>query len=152
MGNIVFNIAKGRHARYADLPATNDALVLVLLKAAGLESDATLQDYDTLAAILAAANDECDFTNYTRKNLATVSVTVDDSGNLVKVDADDPSAYTNGGSVQAAGAALVCYDEDTTGGNDSNLIPLYKFDAAVTFDPGVATTVAISANGLATST
>ena len=39
-----FNIAKGKSNRYADLPGTADALILVLLDNTGLEADATLQD------------------------------------------------------------------------------------------------------------
>lgn len=148
MADIVLNIAKGRVAELAALGATNDALILVLLKSSGLESDATLLDYDTLGTILAAANDECDFTGYSRKTLASVTVTVDDTNNRVDIDAADPSAYTNsGGSAQAAGKALICYDGDTTGGTDANIVPLVALDCVVTFDVGVATTLAFNASG-----
>src|SRR5262245_53744071 len=114
MADIVFNIAKGKVARYADLPDANDALIVVLLKTSGIESDATLQDHDTLSALLAAANDEADFTGYSRKTLASVTVTPDDTNNRQDVDAADPSAYTNsGGSSQAVSKALICWDGDT---------------------------------------
>jgi hypothetical protein len=148
MADIVFNIAKGKVARYADLPDANDSLILVLLKASGLEADGTLQDYDTLAAILAAANDECDFTGYARRTLASITVTPDDTNNRQDVDAADPAAYTNtGGASQAAGKAVVCWDGDTTGGTDANIVPLVALDCVVTFDVGVATTVAFNAAG-----
>lgn len=42
MADLVFNIAKGRAAARADLPLSNDALILVLLKTAGIEADGTL--------------------------------------------------------------------------------------------------------------
>lgn len=148
MGDIVFNIAKGKAGYYAGLPAANDALILVLLKSSGIESDATLKDYDTLAAILAATNDECDFTGYSRKTLASVTATVDDTNDRLDADAADPSAWTNsGGGAQAAAKAIVCYDPDTTGGTDSDLIPLVALDYAVTFDVGVATSLAFNASG-----
>jgi hypothetical protein len=57
VANIVFNIAKGEVNAYVKRVVNNDpansALVIVLLKTA--EADATLQDYDTLGAILSAA-------------------------------------------------------------------------------------------------
>lgn len=149
MGDFVFNISKGKHARYADLPDANDALILVLLKASGLEADATLIDYDNLSVILAAANDECDFTGYARRTLASVVATVDDTNNRMDTDAADPASYTNtGGSVQQAGKALVCYDGDTTGGTDANIVPVYAFDCLLNFDVNVATTVAFNAAGM----
>lgn len=146
----VFNIAKGKIAYYAGLPLTNDALVLVWVKNTGLESDATLKDYDSLAAILAAANDECDFTGYTRRTLASVTATVDDSIDKAVIDANDPSSYTNTGSAQVSGAAIVCYDPDTTGGTDADLIPLFQnLTGTISFDQNVLINVAVNASGLA---
>lgn len=143
-----FNIAKGKVNRYADLPLTNDALILVLVKSSGLESDATLQDYDTLSALLAAANDECDFTGYSRRTLASVTVTTNDTPNTQTADAADPSSWTASGSSQVAGAAIVCYDPDTTTGTDADLVPLVQLMAGtVTFDVGVAVTAAFDAAG-----
>lgn len=147
MADIVFNIAKGRVAELAALPAANDALILVLLKTAGIEADATLQDYDNLSLLLAATNDEADFTGYARRTLASVTVTVDDTNNRVDVDAADPAAWTNTGIAQAVSAAVICYDNDTTVGTDANLIPLVKLDYVVTFDTGVATTLQFGASG-----
>lgn len=159
MAAFVFNIAHGTHGYYAGLPAASDGLILVLLKLAGVESDATLEDYDTLSAILAAANDEADFTGYTRRTLATVSSTVNDTTNERDIDAADPSSYTNsGGSAQVCAKAVVCYDPDTGTGTDADLIPLYCFDlnpsapgVGVSFDPGTPVTVAFDAAGLATA-
>lgn len=152
-GAFTFNIAKGKVNRYADLPGTNDALILVLLQTTGLESDATLQDYDTLSAILAAANDECTFTGYARRTLAGVSVAPDDSANTQSFDATDPASWTNtGGSAQGAGAAIVCYDPDTTTGTDADLVPLVQLMAGtVTFDVGVAVSPVFNAAGLFTA-
>lgn len=150
MADFIFNIAKGRFARYCDLPEANDAVGMLLLVASGLEADATLIDYDTVAAILAAANDEATFTGYARMTLASVAVTVDDTNNRVDVDATDPSAITNssGGSV-AVGKAIIYYDADTTGGTDANLIPMVGLDCVVTFDIGVPVTLSFASAGFA---
>jgi hypothetical protein len=151
-GPFVFNIAKGKVARYADLPLTNDALILVLLKSTGLESDAILQDYDNLSVLLAAASDECDFTGYTRRTLSSVTVTPDDTGNTMTVDAADPATYTNSGTSQIAGAAIVCYDDDTTGGTDTSLIPLVQLmTGTITFDTSVVNTLSFNASGIFTA-
>jgi hypothetical protein len=133
MADQVFNIAKGKAAYYATLPAANDALIVVLLKATGIESDATLIDYDDLASILAASNDEADFTNYARKSLTSATVTVDDANDRVDVDiADQTWAAAGGASDNTLAKLLICYDPDTTGGTDADIIPLAHFDFAET--------------------
>ena len=144
-----FNIAKGRSNELANLPGSTDSLILVLLKSTGLESDATLQDYDTLALLLAAANDECDFTGYARRTLAGVSVAVNDTSNTQATDASDPAAWTNsGGAAQICGAALVCY-VPSSGAADSAVVPMYNLlTGTVTFDVGVPVTPAFNAAGL----
>lgn len=147
MADIVFNIAKGRVARYADLPNANDALILVLLQTTGLESDAVLRDYDSLSAILASTNDEMTFTGYARRTLGTVTVTVDDTNDRVDVDAADPASYTNSSTSQASSKAVICYDPDTTAGTDADLVPLIALDCVVTFDVGVPVTLSFNAAG-----
>jgi hypothetical protein len=145
-----FNIAKGRSNELAKLGAANDALVLVLLQTTGLESDATLKDYATLSALLAGTNDECTFTGYARRTLSSVVVAPNNTSDTQSTDAADPAAWTNsGGASQGCGAAIVCYDDDTTGGTDANLIPLYNLMAGtVTFDVGVPVTPTFNAAGL----
>lgn len=130
MANWIANVSKGRFAYYATLPAANDALIVVVLEAAGLEADATLKDYDTLAALLAGTTNEQ--TTMGRKTASGVVVTVDDTLNLVDVDQNDITWTAATGN--ATGALLVCYDPDTTGGTDADLIPLSKHDFTVTPD------------------
>jgi hypothetical protein len=147
MADGVMNIAKGKVGYYATLPGTNDALIVVLLKASGLEADDTLNNYDDLAALLAAANDEADFTNYTRKTLASVSGTVDDTNNRLDVDAADFTYSSAGGAANNSVAkALICYDPDTTGGTDSSIIPLTYHDCVFTTD-GTDQQIALAAAG-----
>jgi hypothetical protein len=133
VGNGVFNIAKGKLAYYATLPATNDALIVVLLKSTGLVSDATMIDYDDLAAVLAGASDEADFANYARKTGASVTVTVDDTNDRVDIDLADIT-WTAATTGQSVGKLLICYDSDTTGGTDSGIIPLTYHDFTATTD------------------
>lgn len=146
MADFTFNIAMGRVAYYATLPAANDALIAVLLKSSP-EADATLRDHDTLSAVLAGTSDECDFTNYSRQTLSTVSVTVDDTNNRVDIDADDLSWTSAGGaSNNTTGKLLICYDGDTTGGSDTDIIPLTAHDLSVTTD-GSTLNVTIPSGG-----
>ena len=150
MANFVANLVKGKVRFYTELPAANDGLVLVLGKFTGMETDATLKDYDTLAAVFAAANDEADFTGYARKAVVPSAATIDDANDRVDVDAADVSAYTNtGGASQRTGKAIIAYDPDTTAGTDADLIPLLWYDCDITFDIGVATTLPFNAAGFA---
>ena len=147
MADAVFNIALAKVKYYAELPATNDALIVVLIKSSGLEANATLKDYDDLAALLAASNDEADFTNYGRKTITSVTVTVDDTNERVDIDfADQTWTAAGGGTNNTLGALLVCYDPDTTGGTDSTVVPLTKHDFSVTTD-GSDLTAQVAAAG-----
>lgn len=135
----VFNIAKGRVNEYVNRVDSNDptnaALIVVLLSAA--EADGTLEDYDDLGTLIAAAgNTEATFTNYARKTLVDTDVadpTPDDTNNRQDADIPDQTWLSAGGaSNNTLVKLIVCYDSDTTGGTDSNIIPLTHHDFAVT--------------------
>ncbi|TDD88373.1 hypothetical protein [Actinomadura rubrisoli] len=130
MANIVFNIALGRVASLAALPAANDALILVPIETTGIVNDATMRDYDTLSDLLAGASNEQ--TTMGRKTLASVTVTVNDTNDRVDIDAADVT--WTGATGNAISALVICYDPDTTGGTDADLIPLTKHDFAITPD------------------
>jgi hypothetical protein len=132
MANVIFNVAKGRIAALAALPQANDALIIVPLESAGLVSDATMIDYDTLAAVLAGPSNEQ--TTMGRLTASGVTVTVDDTNDRVDIDMTDPVWVAATGN--AVGALVVCYDPDTTGGTDTDLIPLSKHDFVVTPNGG----------------
>lgn len=141
MADGVFNIAKGRvnelHDRVVNNDPANSALVVVILKATGLEADATLRDYDTLADILAAANDEATNVNYARKVLTNTELAasaVDDVNDRREADFPDQTYTAVAAAGGAWGKALVCYDSDTTAGTDANIVPLTYQDFAVTPD------------------
>jgi hypothetical protein len=124
------------HNRVNDNDPTNAALVVVLLQTA--EADATLEDYDTLSALLAGSNSEADFTNYARKVLTDSDVaatSVDDTNNRQDADIGDQTYSSAGGaSNNTLAKLLVCYDSDTTGGTDANIVPLTHHDFVITTD------------------
>lgn len=132
----VFNVAKGQVAYLAGLPAANDALIAILLQSSGLQSVATLKDYQTFAAITGGGNLEATFTSYARQTLTAVTNTVDYANDWVNVDCADITFTV--GSSQALGMLVICYDNDTTSGTDANLIPLVMDDAVAT-TPAVGT-------------
>jgi hypothetical protein len=130
VSNLVFNVALGRVASLAALPAANDALIAVPLEATGLVTDAAMRDYDDLAALLAGASNEQ--TTMGRKTLASVTVTVDDTNDRVAIDCADITWTAATGN--AVGAVVICYDPDTTTGTDADLVPLTKHDVTLTPD------------------
>lgn len=137
MADIVFNIALGRVAYYASLPAANDALIMVPFGSSGLGSDATLRDCATLTAVKAAATEQA---TAGRQTLASVTVTVDNTNDRVAVDcADVVWAAATGAAV---GAVVICYVPDTTAQSDSTTIPLTKHGVSWSPD-GNAFTLAV---------
>lgn len=143
MADGVFNIAKGRvaelHNRVNDSDPTNAVLVVVLL-AATSEADGTLEDYDTLAALLAGSNTEASFTNYARKVLTDADVAAaatDDTNNRTEADiADQTWSSAGGASNNTLDKLLICYDPDSTAGDDSTIIPLTHHDFDITTNGG----------------
>jgi len=140
MADFVFNISKGKVAYYSTLPAANDALIVIPIEASGVESDATIRDYDDVATILAATTNEQ--TTMGRKTITSVTVTVDDTNDRVDVDIADITWTAATGN--AISDLLIAYDPDTTSGTDSSLIPLTWHDFAVT--PGGGDITATVAN------
>ncbi|MFI8872466.1 hypothetical protein [Streptomyces sp. NPDC055243] len=130
MANIVFNVALGKIASLAALPATNDALIAVPIETSGIVADSVMRDYDDLGALLAGASNEQ--TTMGRKTLTGVTVTVDDTNDRVAVDAADISWTAATGN--AISAIVICYDPDTTGGTDADIVPLTKHDFTLTPD------------------
>ena len=150
MADIVFNGAKGRVnelvRRVKNNDPANSAIIVVALKATGLEADAVLRDYTDLAALLAAANDEATNVNYARKVLTDVELTAPTPDQVNdRQDADTPDLVWT--AVAATGGAwaklLFCYDNDTTAGTDANIEPLTAHDFAVTPD-GTDITAAVA--------
>ncbi|MCD7440238.1 hypothetical protein K4B79_18665 [Streptomyces lincolnensis] len=129
MADVVANVAKGRILTHASLPAANDSLIAVPLEATGLPSDDVLQDYDTLADLLAGAANEQ--TTMGRQALAGVVVAVNDTTNSANFDANDIAWTAATGN--PVGKLAICYKPDTASA-DSAIMPLTLHDFAVTPD------------------
>ncbi len=142
MADFVFNVAKGHVSEYAARilanDPTNSAFTVVLLD--NSVADATAEDLDTLALVLAdAGTDEATFTNYLRKELDDVgdgvSRTIDDTNNRIDIDVDDFTFASAGNGVNnLLSDLLFCYDADTTGGTDANIVPLTQHDFVIQTD------------------
>mgnify|MGYP001816547973 CR=1 FL=1 len=136
MPQFVFNTAKGKVNEYAERVIGNDpansAVTVVLLQAS--EADAVLEDYDNLALLLAAGgNTEADFTNYGRIDVTNPTVTVDDTNNWSEASIGDQTWASAGGvSDNTLTKILICYNPDTVGGTDSDIIPMTADDFAAT--------------------
>ena len=136
-----FNVSKGYAVGYAanveaGSPA-NSALVVMILTNSGIVADGVMQDYDTVAAILAGASNEAAFDNYARANIANVAVTLDDTADENSVDGDDVSITAAGGTTdETLAKVVVYYDADTTAGTDANAIPISHHDVSLTTNGG----------------
>ncbi|MFE3031607.1 hypothetical protein ACFXKY_08150 [Streptomyces canus] len=139
MANFTFNVALGRAAALAALPAASDALILIPLESSGLESDSVLKDKDTFADVVAGTTNEQNTVG--RKTLSGITVTVNDALDRVEIDAADVSWTSPTGN--PVGAMVVVYDPDSGTGTDADLIPVTKADVAWTPD-GTTFTLAIS--------
>jgi hypothetical protein len=129
MGNVIFNVSKGNASYWATLPAATDSIIVVPLEASGLVADATMVDYDTLAAVLAGASNEQETMG--RKTLTDVTVTVNDTDDRVEIDAANPSWTSTAGN--ATGALLFAY-KPASDSTDDAIIPLSVHTWAYTPD------------------
>jgi hypothetical protein len=139
MAAIVFNIAKGRVAelykRVKDNDPANSAFIVVPLELSGLEADDVLIDKDTLSDVLSGTTNE-QTANMGRKTLTDADLAAfpspDDTNDRIQLSL--PAITWAGATGNAVGAILVCYDPDTTGGTDANIVPLVKWDVSLTPD------------------
>jgi hypothetical protein len=139
MANGTFNIAKGRvnelMNRIDSNDPTNSGITIVLLQATS-EADGTLEDYDTLAALLAGSNTEANFTNYARKDLSDSDITAptpDDTNNRQDADIPDQTWTSAGGaSNNTLDKLIICYNPDITSDVDADIVPLTHHDFAGT--------------------
>jgi hypothetical protein len=137
MGNFVFNIAKGRVAELYDRVDTNDpanSAIIVVPVDRGGATDATLRDLDTLQQVLASVTERTTG-GWNRKTLTDTDLAAlapDDTNDRMPVDLPDLTwTSVTSGTVTDL---IVCYDNDTTGGTDANIIPLTCHTFAITPD------------------
>lgn len=146
MADLVFNVVKGKHAHYASLPGTDDSLIAVPIETTGIVNDATMEDYDTLAALLAGASNEQ--TTMGRVTLTSVTSTVNDTDDKVVIDSADISWLAATGN--DISAIVVCYKPES-GSTDADILPMYKYDFVMSID-GSDVTATVNTGGLAEST
>jgi hypothetical protein len=142
MADMPFNIALGRAVEYYNRVVSNDpanaAFIVVLLQANVV--DDTLADFDDLSALLGdGGNTEATFTNYARKVLTDSDLAAlpapDDTNNRFDLDLPDQTWSVAGGAANnTLTKLLICYDSDTTGGTDANIVPVAHYDFALTTD------------------
>jgi len=148
---LLFNQAKGRFTYYALLPAANDAIVWAIFQKptdpnATWNQDAVLQDFDSLADIVANGAVEATFTGYARVAQTTVtSGPPDDTDNSWSVDS--PDVVWSPRSAQNIVRIACFYDPDTTTGTDSDLIPLFADDFVMTTPTSGTITYVVNALG-----
>jgi hypothetical protein len=138
MANYLFNIAKGRFVEFMNRVDSNDPAnsAIILVPCSASDTEANAQDADTLTAALATAINEQTGGNWVRKTLTDAqlaAIAVDDTNNrfpatLPAVTWTSPDAGSN------TTGLLICYDADTTGGADTDIVPLAHCDFAVTAD------------------
>ena len=137
MANLVFNIALGRvvelYNRVDSNDPTNAVLVIVAIDANG-DTDATMKDRDDLAALLGGTANEVTNSGYARKVLSDsdlVAWAPDDGNDRVDLDVADQT-WTAVAAGDAWTDLLFCYDNDSTGGTDSSIVPMTCHDFAIT--------------------
>ena len=152
MADFVFNRGLGRAVELYNRVDTNDpansARIIVAVNAGGA-ADGTLKDYDTLAAVLGDASlAEVTNSGYARivlDDTDLVAYAPDHVNNRADLDFPDQT-FTSVGAGDAWTDVLVCYDNDTTGGTDSSIVPLTQHDFAVT-PSGGDITLQVGASG-----
>ena len=139
MANFTFDIALGRevefHNRVNSNDPTNSALILVVLASVGLEADAVLRTYADLSTLLAASNNQVTNTNYARKTLTDANISapsVNTTTHKTTLSFDTAvQAFTTILAGDAWRKILVCYDSDTTGGTDADIVPVSAHDLLI---------------------
>jgi hypothetical protein len=141
VADFTFNIKKGSIAALVQRVDENDpaasAIKLVPLSASGTEAQG--QDLATLAAVEADANfAEQAAGSWVRKTLtdadfAPTDYAVDNANNRVNVKVPTVT-WTGPTAASNTTGLLVCYDADTAGGADSDIVPLTHHTFAVTAD------------------
>lgn len=140
MADGVFNVGKAR----AYQMTIDDAAKFLVLLLETAEADATLVDYDDIAALLAGTPVEAAFTNYARKVAITCTPTLDDSNDRVDLDIPDQTWSPAGNGTNETMAKLVVAYEVAAA--DATRIPITHHDLTVTTD-GSDLTININAAG-----
>jgi hypothetical protein len=152
VANFVYNISLGRAVEFYNRVDSNDpsasVLAIAILATSGIESDATLKDMDTFAAVVAGTTNEVTNSGYARKVLADADLTAfapDDTNDRTDLDIPDQT-WTAVASGDGWNDLVVCYDATSSGVTASALIPMTQHDFVVVPD-GSDITAQIAAAG-----
>lgn len=154
MANFVFNISKGRvtelYNRVKSNDPANSAIIIIVLATSGLEADSTLIDKTDMTNMVSGTTREVTNTGYARKILTDTTPGINAITPDYANDRFDLSIPSQTWTAVAPGNGwsklLVCYDNDTTGGTDTNIIPMTAHDFVITPD-GSDITAQINAAG-----
>lgn len=120
MANVINDFAKGRLIEKSTLPVGTDSLLVVLLQTTSLPTDNTLKRTQFLSGVLSTgtgAGLEGTFTNYVRKVIAAVdiTITVNTTTDVVTLDtADQVWSAAGGATNNNISAFLLCYKPTST--------------------------------------
>lgn len=142
-GTFVFNVAKGRAAELhnnvkSGSPANSRLIISVWESGAAVDDD--LEACDTIAAVTALTGmTERTANGWSRKtlaaaDLATIASTLDDTADVQDLDIINDQSWTPTNAADTVDVLIIAYDPDSTGGTDSDLIPLTCHQFAVTPD------------------
>lgn len=152
MADVLFNIAKGRMNEFAFRVDNSDPTnaVFVWLATVDTATDDTARGYDTVALYLGDAN----VAEATNGSYARVIQDDTDTGAPAPDDGNDWFAYDLPDidwGTPAAGDdwthVVVGYDSDSTGGDDTNVVPIARYEFSVSPD-GSNLTTQVNANGV----
>ena len=144
MADLVFNISLARVAELYNRVDLNDPAnaVLVVMLIVSTDTDASIKDVDTVAALIALTSTvEATNTGYVRKILTDADIVAfapDDANDRVDLDIPDQT-WTAMGAGSNPTDLDVCYDSDSTGGTDANIVPMTHHDFSVTPNGGDVT-------------
>jgi hypothetical protein len=153
MSDLVFNVAKGAAAAWFknvddNLPVAGSEIVVMLLAASGIESDATLRDKVTASDLVSGATNEATNTGYAKKVLtdADITFTVDQAND--RVDLDIPDQTWTGLANDGTGAVsdLVIGYDPVGSQTMSDILPMTLHDFSITPD-GSDVTAQVAAAG-----
>lgn len=103
------------------------------MAATGLETDAVLKDKDDLAAVLSGTTNEATNVDYARKVLTDANIaayTLDDTNDLIRLPLADQT-FVGVDAGDSWRKLLICYDSDTAGGTDANIVPVCAHDLLI---------------------
>lgn len=153
LGTFVFNCSKGREIQFFLNVENNSpagcAIGVMPLLSSGIEVDDTLNNADTITALLSGTTNEATDSTWARKELTAgnIAQTLDDTANTYMATMDDQSWLANSGSAVTGLVVFYSPDGDTTVTGDGTNIPITAHAWPITPD-GSDITADVTASGV----